>query len=251
MSSTASSPPLYAHALILSARSSFFRSLLRSGLVESTRHEIRLDESYLVLYVLLHFFYTERLPLLLVKHSTFTRQGSEKSSWIRDPNQAAKLACSTLVAASKYLAPSSLILQLHSLIRKCINTENAAWVWRAARLASDSRSGVIDESTIQFRSVSLDDTAEVSEWLLSSLRKEYVRKARATSTPSSRFFEEISRWCKRRANSLRDEVLNFDGAKDTEYVIEEDVLDAFLSELDSGSPENASPLPVRRPVVKK
>ena len=235
MSSTASSPPLYAHALILSARSSFFRSLLRSGLAESTKREIRLDESYIVIYVLLHFFYTETLPSFLVKYSTVTHQCSQQSSWIQGPNEAAKLACSALVAASKYLAPSSLTLQLHSLIRKCINIENAIWVWRAAWLTSDSRSGIIDESTIRFRSVTPDDNGEVSEWLLSTLRKEYARQARTTSTPSGCFFEEVNRWCRRRVNSLRDKVSNFDGARDLESVIEDDVLEAFLSKLDSGS----------------
>ncbi|KAF8342910.1 uncharacterized protein EI90DRAFT_802652 [Cantharellus anzutake] len=234
--STASSPPLYAHSLILSARSSFFRSLFQSGLAESSKKEVRLDEPYLVSYVLLHYFYTEMLPPFLAQYSTVHSQSVGKSSWIQNANDAVKLASATLVAASKYLSPSNLTFQLHTLIRKCINTGNAIWAWHAAWLTGDSRSGTIDESTIRFRRVNQDEgSQEVSGWLVDVLRKEYIRQARIASTPSRRFFEEIDRWCARRARKLLDEFSEFEGSEDPEYAIEEDALDAFLSRLNTGS----------------
>ncbi|KAF9513831.1 hypothetical protein BS47DRAFT_940161 [Hydnum rufescens UP504] len=196
VSSTPDAPPLAVHSLIISARSSFFRTLLRSGLAETHSRQIRLDEPYIIVYSLLHYLYTDTLPAFLTRLPRSVSSHSDE--WSKN---AGNIAAALLVASNKYLAPPSLAVQLRVTLRRLLTPSDAYSIWRAAWLTrlGGAEGLPVDAASSAFQLC--DEVGEVERgWMADAVRDAY--RAQERETPSDMFFKEITRWCARRMDEI-------------------------------------------------
>ena len=199
VSSTTEAPLLAVHSLIISARSLFFHTLLRSGLAESRSRRITLDEPYIIVYSLLHYLYTDTLPPFLTCTRPVTGVSSPSDEWSKN---ATNIAAALLVASNKYLAPPSLAVQLRIVLRRLLTPSCAYNVWRAAWL---TRIGGAEGLPVDAASSAFQLCNEVGEvetgWIVDAVRDAYRMQERE-NTPSEMFFKEITRWCARRMDQI-------------------------------------------------
>lgn len=226
--STPDAPPLALHRSILSARSIYFDSLLRSGFSEARTGEASIEEGYDAAYALCYWIYANSLPTWLESPNTYSPSfafppspSPSSSSYFPSlketelfrleaqyASHAASTLCDLLTAASARMLPA-LAMRARSLIRAehMRLPEVAPIVWRAAEITdvdegedlvrvgqegsrSSQEFGMKGISLVQEVTRSPNEKQGSEDWVY-----DVVRSRMRPAEDRRQFMSAVSAWC--------------------------------------------------------